>query len=189
MKDIRTILSENLELTEEQVKTIADLVNENYKTINEYNKKTERLAQLEEQNSTLTEQVGNLEGQGEEIEKLRSQVEEFKLAENEQKEKEAEALKRESFKVVFDAAVGNREFANDLIRDSIFNRVYETSDVSNAKEKLEELTKDVNGVWKNPQQESNKMPDPGEMSTNKTQSVDAAKKEIANFLTWGKNRR
>lgn len=185
MKDINKILAGYGEgLTDEQVTQIIEAVNANYKTINDYTKKTDRLAELEKQNEALTEQVGNLEGSGEEVERLRAQVEQFQTAETERKEKEAEAQKREAFRAVFDAAVGEREFANDLMRESIFERVYSSCQDNagtGAKEKLEELTKDVSGVWKNPQQDINKMPDPADVSKKKPSSDDA-KKTFAEML-------
>lgn len=186
MKDIKAILSEHGEgLTDEAVKAITDAVNANYKTINDYQKKTDRIAQLETQNSDLTEQVGNLKGDSEEVEKLRSQVETFKQAEEDRKAKEDAQAKRDQFQKVFDAAVGERTFANDLVRESVFERAYKMCSEDTGKganEALESLTKDMPGVWENPQNAPHKMPNAADISTVKTNGEDAAKREIAHFL-------
>lgn len=186
MKDIKAILSEHGEgLTDEQAKAIADAVNANYKTINEYQKKTDRLTELEKQNATLTEQVGNLEGEGEELKKLRTQVEEFEEAEKQRKAEDEKAQKREAFKAVFDAAVGEREFANDILRESIFERVYNkcSEDTgAGAKETLDELTKDMPGVWENPQSAPHKMPNAADVTTSNDDSAAAAKRTLLSQL-------
>lgn len=187
MKDIKAILSEHGEgLTDEQVTQITEAVNANYKTINEYTKKTDRLAELEKQNEALTEQVGNLEGSGEEVEKLRSQVEQFQTAETERKEKEAEAQKREAFRAKFNEAVGDRKFANNIVEESVFERVYQkcTEDTGiGAKDTLDELTKDMTGVWENPQNTPHKMPNAAEITTNTDDDATAAKKSLLKMLS------
>lgn len=186
MKDIKAILTEHGEgLTDDAVKAITDAVNANYKTINEYQKKTDRITQLEEQNSELTEQVGNLKGDSAEVEKLRSQVETYKQAEIDRKELEDAQAKRDQFQEVFNAAVGERTFANDLVRESVFERVYKTCSEdtgAGAKETLDKLTNDMPGVWENPQTVPHKMPNAAEMSTNTDDSAAAAKKSLLSQL-------
>lgn len=184
MKDIKAILAD-VELEDDAREAIIKAVNENYRTINEINGKNERIKELEEQNKALTEQVGNLEGDGEELEKLRQQIQEFTEADKERKARAEEDAKRDQFRTVFDAAVGEREFSNDIIRDSIFEKTYEKCSSQagiNAKDVIEEMTKDADGVWKNPQSEINKMPTPEQLSAQKAKSEEAAKKEIASFL-------
>lgn len=186
MKDIKAILSEHGEnLTSEQVEKITEAVNSNYKTINEYQKKTERISQLETKNEELTEQVGNLKGDSEEVEKLRSQVELYMQEEKDRKEKEEAQAKRDQFKQVFDSAVGERVFANDLVRESVFDRVYKkcSEDTgAGAKETLESLTKDMPGVWENPQHAVHMMPNAADISTITNDSAAAAKKSLLSQL-------
>lgn len=184
MKDIKAILS-GFELSDEDREAIIKEVGENYRSIVEVTKKADRIKELEEQNNALTEQVGNLEGDGEEVEKLRQQVADFEAAEKERKAEAEETEKRNQFRTVFDAAIGDREFANDIIRDSIFNKAYATCSATtglDAKHVIDEMTKDADGIWKNPQQEAHKMPDPAQISTKKATGEDAAKKQIADFL-------
>lgn len=183
MKDIKAILSA-FELSDDDREAIIKEVGENYRSIVEMEKKTSRIKELEEQNEALTEKVGNLEGDGEEIKALREQVAKFEAAEEQRKADKEEAAKRDQFRAVFDAAVGDKEFANDIIRDSIFDRAYakctETTGLD-AKQVIEEMTKDADGVWKNPQQETKKMPNPADIS-NKKPSADDAKRTFADML-------
>lgn len=187
MKDIKAIL-EGCEISDEQREAIIREVNENYKTINEMEKKNERIAELEEQNKALTEQVGNLEGDGEELEKLRKQIQEFTEAEDRRRADEAESAKREQFRAVFDAAIGDKEFANDIIRETVFDRVYAKCSEHaglDAKDVIEEFTKDTQGIWKNPQNDVHKMPAQG-MISNNNKGQDAAKKSLADALFGNK---
>lgn len=188
MKDIKAILSA-FELSDDDREAIIKEVGENYRSIVEVGKKSDRIKELEEQNEALTEKVGNLEGDGKEVEELRKQVADFEAAEKQRKADKEEAAKRDQFRAVFDAAVGEKEFANDIIRDSIFDRAYakctETTGLD-AKQVIEEMTKDADGIWKNPQQEAKKMPNPADVSNAKTTNEDAAKKDIAKFLFGGK---
>lgn len=184
MKDIKAILA-GFELSDDDRNSIIAEVGENYRSIVEVEKKSNRIKELEEQNQTLTEQVGNLEGDGEELEKLRQQIQDFQDAEEARKAEAEEQEKRGQFKTVFDAAVGEREFANDVIREAIFDKAYVKCSATtglDAKKVIEDMTKDADGIWKNPQQEVKKMPNPADVSNAKNTNEDAAKKDIAKFL-------
>lgn len=188
VKDIKAILAD-VQLEDDAKESIIKAVNENYRSIEEVTKKANRITELEEQNKALTEQVGNLEGDGEELEKLRKQVQDFTEAENKRKAEEEEAGKRQQFRTVFDAAVGEKEFANDVVREAIFNKAYaqciETTGLD-AKKVIDDLTKDTDGIWKNPQQEAKKMPNPSDIS-NKKASSEEVKKSFAAQL-FGSNK-
>lgn len=184
MKDIKVIL-EAYELDDDMREGIISEVNANYRTINEVNAKAQRISELEEQNRALTEQVGKLEGDGEELDKLKKQVQDFEEAEQSRRAAEEESAKRESFRAMFDAAIGDKEFANDIVRDALFERAYGRCTEQtglDAKTVIEELTKDTNGIWKNPQQDVSKMPNPNDVSNNKDHAVKSAERTILNFM-------
>lgn len=186
MKDIKAILSEH-ELDSSVSEAIIKAVNENYRTIDEMEKKAKRIDDLTAQNKALTEQVGELQGDGEEVEKLRKQVADFQEAEEQRKATEAENEKREAFRVTFDAAVGERKFANDLVRNSVFESVYSTCSEdagAGAKDTLEALTKDMPGVWENPQNAPHNMPNAADLST-QSSGTDATKRSFARSLFGG----
>ncbi len=186
MKDIRTILNENAQdLTDEQVKTISDLVIENYRTIKDYNSKVERIKALENQTKDLTSQVESLDGNTEELEELRKTVEEYKASEERRKAEKEEQEKRESFMTVFEKALGDNEFANDLIRDTVFEKVYQKCSETtgtDAKSALKDITENMDGVFKNPQRDIRRMPTPEEIEISKNNSKKNDEKVMRDFL-------
>lgn len=184
MKDIKAIL-EGFTLTDEERETIIKEVGDNYRSIVEMTKKNQRIEELEKQNEALTEQVNNLEGDGEELEKLRKQISDFEAAEEKRKADETEAEKRDTFRKAFDEVVGDRTFTNDVIREAIFEKAYKQcgDDVATgARDAIEALTKDTEGIWTNPQRDVKKMPSQNEISGNKDHEVKDAKKTISNFM-------
>lgn len=187
MKDIKAILKEHGEaLSDEQRDAIISAVGENYRTIEEVEKKAERIKTLEEQNQALTEQVGKLEGDGEELENLREKVKAFQQAEETRKAEQDEQQKRDSFRVLFDKAVGENEFTNDLIKETIFEKAYnECKDNAaiNASDALKKFTQDKDGIFKNPQQDPAKMPTAEQVSSkNVDKGKTAAEKSILDFM-------
>lgn len=184
MKNIQAILEGYETLNDDQREEIAQAVNENYRSIEEVNKKADRIKELEEQNAALTEQIGSLQGDSEEVEALRKQVADFEKQETERKQRDEEAQKRDSFRALFDAAVGNREFANDLIRDTVFEKAYaqcQSESGTGAKEAIDAVTKDIHGVWKNPQNDVHKMPEQSDIAGKKP-SVDDSSKNLLRQL-------
>lgn len=160
MKDIRAILND-YDLTDEQREAIAKEVRANYKTIADWQKKADRIAELEEANAAFAEKVKALEADGEQAEALRKQVADYEAAEA-ARVAEAEKAKAEAdFRKSFEEAVGNRKFANDMIAEAVFRKAYDRCkdetgfDVGKA---LEEAVKDADGIWVNPQRDPAKMP-------------------------------
>lgn len=186
MKDIKAIL-EGLDIPDDAKQTIVKEVGENYRTINEVNSKAERIKELEAANKDLTETITGLEGNGEELESLKAKVAEFEQAEEDRKRQADEQAKRDSFKSVFDAAVGDKEFANDLIRETVFEKVYATCSQSSglgATDVLDKTVENMEGVWKNPQTDPKSMPDGNTLSSKNDEgkSAEADKRLIRDFL-------
>ena len=189
MKDIKAIL-EGFTLTDEDRESIIREVGENYRSIVEMTKKAQRIEELEQQNRALTEQVGKLEGDSEEVASLRKQIDDFQRAEEKRKSDELEAAKRDSFRALFDSAIDGKEFANDMIRESIFEKAYQECasetgyDVGKA---IEKLTKDTDGIWKNPQRDVSKMPSQNDISSNKDHEAESDVRKIASFMFGKRN--
>ena len=184
MKDIKAILA-GITLTDEQREEIIREVGENYRSIVEVTKKAQRIEELEGQNKALTEQVNNLEGDGEELENLRKQIADFEAAEEKRKTDELNAAKRKDFEVLFNAALDGKEFANNIIRDTVFEKAFTKCNETvgyKPEDAIEELTKDTDGIWKNPQRDVNKMPGQGEISSNQDHEVKDAKQAIKDFM-------
>lgn len=184
MQDIKAILAKHAdELSDETKEVISKAVLQNYRTIDEVEKKTERIKELEGTNKELTEKVGELEGDSDKITELQAVVDEFKAKEKQRKEADEENQRRETFRESFDKSLGERKFINDLMRDTVFDKVYklcgEDSSIG-VKEAIENVTKDVDGVWANPQQDPRKMPGTG--IEKKTPEPSASKKIFAKQL-------
>lgn len=185
MKDIKAILEESgATLTDEQAKAICDAVGLNYRSKEETDKKASRIKELEEANANLSKQVEETKGDSEELETLRKTVADYKEAEEKRNAEEEEQKKRDQFMTVFNAAVGEQEFANDLIMNTVFEKVYakcsETTG-ADAKSILEDTVRDMDGVYKNPQHDPAKMPSPEDVSKKKP-SEKEAKKTFADML-------
>lgn len=179
MKDIKAILAEH-DLDDATAKAIEKAVGENYRTIAEAQQKADRIRELEKANGDLSEQVKALEGDGEQLQTLRDKVAEYEQAEADRKAKAEEAERRDSFRALFDAALDGREFANDLMRDTVFEKAYQQcqSVGTGAKDAIEVVTRDVDGVWRNPQQDPKKMPGANDISS-KRPDGDAEMKAFA----------
>ncbi len=68
MKNILTILSEvGVEVEEKLHESVLKAVAKEYKTIVEFEKKTERIAELEKQNGELADQIKDFEGDKEKL--------------------------------------------------------------------------------------------------------------------------
>lgn len=171
MKDIKAILEDHAPSLDDDARAaILRDVQDNYRTVAEVEKKAQRIADLEARQAELSEQVGALEGAGDEVQALKDRVAEYERAEKERLEEADRATKRTAFERAFDDAVGDREFANDLVRKSVLESAMKACGESSAvgvREAIEAATKDVPNVWKNPQHDPAKMPDPNSISTRK----------------------
>lgn len=177
MKDIRAILND-YDLTDETREAIAKEVRANYKTIADWQKKADRIAEMEEANAAFAQKVKALEADGEQAEALRKQVADYEAAEA-ARVAEAERAKAEAdFRKSFEEAVGNRKFANDMIAEAVFRKAYDRCkaetgfDVGKA---LEEAVKDADGIWVNPQRDPSKMPTQSQVASTaqRTHAQDA----------------
>lgn len=186
MKDIKAILEEHGQsLDSEAAGAILRDVQENYRTVAEVEKKAARISELEARQKELTEQVGALEGQGDEVQALKKRVADYEQAEKERVAEAREATRRAEFERAFEGAVGSREFANDLVRDSVMARAMDACSKDSTlgvKEAVEAATKDVPGVWRNPQKDPAKMPDPKDVSSRKGNTEEDAKRDLARSL-------
>ena len=183
MKDIKAILADH-DVSEDTAAAIAAEVRANYKTVAEWTKKVDRIAELERQNAELSEAASKVDGTTAEITALQEQVEAMKKAEADRKAAEAEQAKRDEFRAAFDEALGDREFANSIIRDSVFERSYAECSknvATSAKDAIEAAVKDVENVWMNPQRDPHRMPTDDQMKTGR-KSAESQRKSFADAL-------
>lgn len=158
--DIKEILSE-YNLSADDVEAIVKAVYGNYRSIAEVQRKDERIAELTVQIDDLNKKVEEAAEAGQQLDELQATIQQF-----EEKEAQREAIAKEeaaraNFKQSFDAALKDRQFANDLMRETVFEKVYamcKDNSAIGAENALESVTKDVAGVWLNPQTDPHKMP-------------------------------
>lgn len=183
MKDIRSILAEH-EIPEDVAKAIETEVKANYKTVKEFAKKTDRIAELEAANADLAEAAGKVEGSTQEIEQLRKKVKDFEDAETARVAAEAEAKRRADFTETFNAALGDRKFANSIIEESVFEKAFRhctENTGASAKDAIDAAVKDIDNVWVNPQNDPRRMPTAQDISTRQA-SEETVKRSFADAL-------
>lgn len=177
MKNITEILREQgFEMDDDKARAVEKAVLESYRTTEELNGKAAkldaanaRIAELEAQSSELTDRLKALDAEkganAEAVSALQAKVAEFEQAEADRKAKQEAAEREAKFREAFDAAVGDRRFANEFVRDSIFRKSIEAREADPVKgygDIIADLTKDVGGVWENPQTDPKNLPRPGE---------------------------
>lgn len=114
-------------------------------------------ASLKQQIADKDTAIAEMEKARDDVEKIQAELEKYKKAEQDRKAKEKAA---EEDKILTDAvlsAIGNKEFVNDMTRNGYIAEVKKAlADPANkgkgATELFESLTKDVEGIFKNPQQ-------------------------------------
>lgn len=187
MKDIKAILSE-YEIPQETAAAIAEQVRANYRTVAEWTKKVDRIAELEKANAEMSEAAAKLDGSVEEIEALKAQVETYKTAEAERKAAEALAQKKAEFRKAFDEALGDKRFANSIVEEAVFEKAYAhctTNAGASAKDAVELAVEGVDNVWVNPQHDPKSMPGDDQLNTGR-KSAEHQRKTFADALFGGK---
>lgn len=172
MKDIKAILND-YEIPEEAREAIAKEVRANYKTVADWQKKADRIAELEEANAALTEKAAALKDGSDEAEALRQQVADLRAAEAERKAEAEAAAQRDAFKKSFDEALGGRRFANEIVAEAVFTRAYERCKSApgfDVKEAIDEAAGGADGIWVNPQRDPAKMPTQADVSSGETRT-------------------
>lgn len=144
------------DITDEALKAILDI---HTTDIGNIKKEIETLkaekTQLESQIAEKDTTISNLEKANGDVEKIQKELESYKLADEERKKTEQDALET---KAVLDAITGHlkdKQFVNDITRDSYVSKVREALTNPENKGKsagdiLDAMTKDVDGVFKNP---------------------------------------
>lgn len=180
MKNIEAIISEHAaELPEEAKEAIAKEVKANYKTVVEWTKKTDRIATLEQQLTELSEQAKKVEGDGEELKRLQEEIRKRDEAEEKRLADEKKASDMAAFRERFEQALEGRKFANGIVEESVFRKAWEKCSEAagtDAKAVIEELTKDADGIWVNPQRDPKMMPNPNDIT--KTKSDEQANRSF-----------
>lgn len=162
MENIHDLLKEiGIEVPEEKKAEFDKAFLENYKTVNDYNKQKTKLDTLNENLKNANDKISELgetlksyEGTDKTITDLKAQVADF-----EQKEQDrinAEKLEKEDAELTAKIRneIGEVEFVNQYTEESIYNSIKQglkADTTKGAKQIFDELTKDKEGIFKNPQ--------------------------------------
>lgn len=121
MKDIFTILSESgVEVGEELKKPLLKAVGENYRTIAEFQKKIDRIAELETQNGELSEQIKAFDGDKSKLEELQNKVADYEKAEQKRREEQQAAELENSMRERFKGLNGEHKYINEYTEKAVF---------------------------------------------------------------------
>lgn len=113
--------------------------------------------------NTAKDTIATLEANKGDNEALQAELDKYKQADEARQKAEQEAAAHKAMEDRFNAVLGDKQFANGLVRNGAmdaFSRAL--NDPANTgkgdKELFDALTKDAAGIWKNPQQEPVKVP-------------------------------
>lgn len=126
MINIEEILKvNNVTVTDEQKAAINKAVSENYKTINEFEKRVSKLEAerdgYKEQLDTATETLKGFDGI--KPEELQAEVEKYKKKAEEQEETFKKELEKRDFSDALDKAIGDYKFSSDYAKKSVMEEI------------------------------------------------------------------
>ena len=124
--NIEQILEANkVTVTDEQKSAVVKAVAENYKTINEFDKRVSKLETerdgYKEQLETATETLKGFEGI--KSEELQAEVEKYKKAAAEQEENFRQELEKRDFSDALDKAIGEYKFSSEYAKKSVMEEI------------------------------------------------------------------
>lgn len=157
----------SLTLEEFQNKTkgmkLVDLSTGDYVEKNKDQDQKAEIAQLKQQLEEKDQTIANLEKAGGDAKKVAEELEKYKQAEAERKRAEKEAETDQILTAAAEQALEGKEFINDYTRAhfvaELKKAIADPANKGKSPAKLfEAMTKDADGIFKNPQQEPLKIP-------------------------------
>lgn len=166
MKNIKDIIGElEIELDEAKLGELEKAVLENYRTVAEVENKQSRISELEGQLATANEALEAAKNadvsNADEVQAMREKIAAYEAADDERKAQTEEEKARQEFEERFQSAVGDKKFANDIVRSAVSDKAYAVSKANpdmDLSAILGGIVGDSDGVWLNPQQDVKKMP-------------------------------
>lgn len=157
----------SLTLEEFQNKTkgmkLVDLSTGNYVEKNKDQDQKAEISRLKQQLEEKDQTIANLEKAGGDAKKMAEELEKYKQAEAERKKAEREAQADQILTAAAEQALEGKEFINDYTRAhfvaELKKAIADPANKGKSPAKLfEAMTKDADGIFKNPQQEPLKIP-------------------------------
>nr|DAM29468.1 MAG TPA: hypothetical protein [Caudoviricetes sp.] len=166
MKNIKEITGElGIELDEAKLGELEKSVLENYRTVAEVENKQSRISWLEGQLATANEALEAAKNadvtNADEVQAMRDKIAAYEAADEERKAQTEEEKARQEFEERFRSAVGDKKFANDIVRSAVSDKAYSVAKANpdmDLSAILGGIVGDSDGVWLNPQQDPKKMP-------------------------------
>lgn len=155
-EEIRQIFPD---IEDDKLKQILDFNSRDIGKAKEESKKfAEEITKLKEEITKKEEIILNFEKNSDDIEKLKKEIESYKKAEEERIKKVKEEEIETRISTAIDEVLNGKEFVNDMTRKGYINAVKsELAKEENAgkgiKEIFGDMTKDVEEIFKNPQQQ------------------------------------
>ena len=158
----------SLTLEEFQAKTkdmkLADLSGGEYVAKGKFSDQAKELESLQTQLAEKDQTIAGLEKAGGDTKKMAEELEKYKQAEAERKRAEKEAEADQILTAAAEQALEGKEFINDYTRAHFVAELKKAIAAPENKGKspsklFEAMTKDADGIFKNPQQEPLKIPD------------------------------
>lgn len=156
-----------LTLEEFQAKTkdmkLADLSSGEYVAKGKFDDQQKKIGELEKQISEKDTTIANMEKANGNIEAIQKELDGYKQAEAERKKAEKEAETDRILTAAAEQALEGKEFINDYTRAhfvaELKKAIADPANKGKSPAKLfEAMTKDADGIFKNPQQEPLKIP-------------------------------
>jgi len=156
-----------LTLDEFQAKTkdmkLADLSGGEYVAKGKFEDQQKKIGELEKQMSEKDATIKKLEAAGGDAEAVRKELDAYKQAESDRKKAEKEAETDQILTAAAEQALEGKEFINDYTRAhfvaELKKAIADPANKGKSPAKLfEAMTKDADGIFKNPQQEPLKIP-------------------------------
>lgn len=166
MKNIKDITGElGIELDEAKLGELEKAVLDNYRTVAEVENKQSRISELEQQLATANEALESEKNadmtNADEVQAMREKIAAYEAADEERKAQTEEEKARQEFEERFQSAVGEKKFANDIVRSAVYDKAYAVAKANpdmDLSAILGGIVGDSDGVWLNPQQDVKKMP-------------------------------
>lgn len=166
MKNIKDIIVElGIELDEAKLGELEKAVLENYRTVAEVENKQSRISDLEGQLAAANEALEAAKNadvtNADEVQAMREKIAAYEAADEERKAQTEEEKSRLEFEERFRSAVGDKKFANDIVRSAVSDKAYAVAKANpdmDLSAILGGIVGDSDGVWLNPQQTVKKMP-------------------------------
>lgn len=136
----------------------------------------------------LNNQIKGFDGKEQTLQELQKKVEDYEKAESDRRKAESEAEADRILTENIMNGIGEKQFINDFTKDAVISQVKEElakaeNKGKSAKDILEAVTKDKEGIWQNPQHEQLQLPGAGD---NHAAGIngDPNKMDFATYKKW-----